>query len=166
MKNPANHYGLSGRELDALQLVAYGVTDNKRIARELGLSLRTVRRYFSSIYRKLDIPGGSCASRIEAVTIAARERLIDFPDVGIENERDMLKNPYNYPIFFNALDGRQQITIEIYRENGRLLAGVYDGRNRENHDIDSLTQFGLSGHMVNSLREGDVVKGYKMPESE
>ena len=61
----ANEYGLSGREVEVLQLVARGLR-NKEIAEELSLSPHTVERHLENIYGKMDAKG-----RAEAVTRAA-----------------------------------------------------------------------------------------------
>src|SRR4051794_32720379 len=47
---------LSPRELDIIQLVANGAT-NQQIARQLGLSAGTVRNYNGRIFRKLRVTG-------------------------------------------------------------------------------------------------------------
>jgi DNA-binding CsgD family transcriptional regulator len=52
---------LSHRELEVLQAMASGA-GNKEIARQLGLSLHTVKYYLEAIFRKLDV-----RSRAEAV---------------------------------------------------------------------------------------------------
>jgi DNA-binding NarL/FixJ family response regulator len=57
---------LTSRENEILTLVAEG-RDNAEIARELSLSLKTVRNYVSSILTKLEVPG-----RAQAV-VKARE---------------------------------------------------------------------------------------------
>jgi DNA-binding NarL/FixJ family response regulator len=51
---------LSGREREVLELVARGL-DNRRIARELFLSDKTVRNHVSSILTKLDAPDRATA---------------------------------------------------------------------------------------------------------
>lgn len=54
---------LSGRELQVLQLIA-GAASNKRIARELGLSVHTVKRHVARITTKLGVQ-----SRAEAAAV-------------------------------------------------------------------------------------------------
>jgi DNA-binding CsgD family transcriptional regulator len=61
---------LTARELQVLALVAAGKT-NKRIARELGLSDRTVDRHVSNIFTKLDV-----SSRAAATAYAYENKLI------------------------------------------------------------------------------------------
>ena len=51
-----NEYGLSGREVEVLQLVARGLR-NKEIAEELSLSPHTVERHLENIYGKMDAKG-------------------------------------------------------------------------------------------------------------
>ncbi|MDH3730859.1 MAG: response regulator transcription factor [Acidimicrobiia bacterium] len=63
--------GLSPRELDVLRLVAAG-SENKQVARELGLSEATVKSYLKSAYERLGV-----SSRAEAVAVALRRGLID-----------------------------------------------------------------------------------------
>ena len=52
----ANEYGLSGREVEVLQLVARGLR-NKEIAEELCLSPHTVERHLENIYGKMGAKG-------------------------------------------------------------------------------------------------------------
>ena len=62
--------GLTARELEVLRLVATGKT-NKAIARELGLSEKTVDRHLSNMFVKLDVP-----SRAAATAYAYEHKLI------------------------------------------------------------------------------------------
>jgi DNA-binding NarL/FixJ family response regulator len=48
--------GLTAREREVLGALVRGLT-NDEIAGELGISVNTVERHASSIYRKLDVPG-------------------------------------------------------------------------------------------------------------
>jgi ATP/maltotriose-dependent transcriptional regulator MalT len=52
---------LTGRELQVLRMVASGKT-NKAIAKELGLSEKTVDRHVSNIFTKLDVPSRAAAT--------------------------------------------------------------------------------------------------------
>ena len=54
--------GLSSRELEVLKLVATGLS-NAQVAQELFLSSRTVNTHLTSIYRKLEVPSRSAATR-------------------------------------------------------------------------------------------------------
>ncbi len=62
--------GLTGRELEVLQLVGKGKT-NKEIARELYISDRTVQAHLSNIFSKLQV-----SSRTEAVMYAVQKAWI------------------------------------------------------------------------------------------
>jgi DNA-binding NarL/FixJ family response regulator len=53
--------GLSVRELEVLRHVASGKT-NKAIAKDLGLSEKTVDRHVSNIFTKLDVPSRAAAT--------------------------------------------------------------------------------------------------------
>ncbi len=66
----ANEYGLSGREVEVLQLVARGLR-NKEIAEELTLSRHTVERHLENIYSKMGAKG-----RADAVIRAAEASII------------------------------------------------------------------------------------------
>ena len=55
--------GLSRRESEVLRLVAVGETD-AQIARELGLSPRTVHKHLERIYRKLNVENRTAASEL------------------------------------------------------------------------------------------------------
>lgn len=61
-----NVHGLSSRELEVLQSVAHGLT-NQAIGRELWLSEQTVKFHLRNIYRKLSV-----ANRTEAAQFAFR----------------------------------------------------------------------------------------------
>jgi DNA-binding NarL/FixJ family response regulator len=69
----ANPCRLSKRELDVLRLLATGKT-NKDIARELGVSSRTVDRHVSSLFTKIGV-----ATRAAATAYAYENRLIRSP---------------------------------------------------------------------------------------
>jgi DNA-binding NarL/FixJ family response regulator len=64
---------LTDRERDTLRYLARGWT-NKVIATEMNLSLNTVRNYVQSVLNKL-----GAHSKLEAVSIAVREGLVDYP---------------------------------------------------------------------------------------
>ncbi|MGD9998407.1 MAG: response regulator [Ilumatobacteraceae bacterium] len=64
---------LTERERDTLRYLARGWT-NKVIATEMNLSLNTVRNYVQSVLTKL-----GAHSKLEAVSIAVREGLVDYP---------------------------------------------------------------------------------------
>jgi DNA-binding NarL/FixJ family response regulator len=64
---------LTERERELLVLLAQGKS-NTAIAEELHLSIKTIRNYLQHIFTKLD-----SHSKIEAVTTAVREGIIEFP---------------------------------------------------------------------------------------
>jgi PAS domain S-box-containing protein len=64
---------LTPREVEVLVLMARGLL-NKQVARHLGLQLNTVRNHSQSILGKLH-----AHSRLEAVTTAVRDGIIDYP---------------------------------------------------------------------------------------
>jgi len=66
---------LSDRELEVLKLAARGM-GNKDIAKELFLSVRTVKAHLSSIFNKLDV-----ASRTEAILKGVREGWLTLEDL-------------------------------------------------------------------------------------
>jgi two-component system NarL family response regulator len=63
---------LTDREMEVLRLVARGM-NNRDIAKELFISENTVKNHVRNILEKLQIH-----SRMEAVMIAVREKLIEF----------------------------------------------------------------------------------------
>jgi two-component system NarL family response regulator len=63
---------LTDREMQVLKLVAKGM-NNRDIAKELFISENTVKNHVRNILEKLQIH-----SRMEAVMIAVREKLIEF----------------------------------------------------------------------------------------
>lgn len=67
---PDSSHGLTGRELEVLQLVASGRT-NKEIASELFISEHTVARHVQNIMAKLGV-----ATRTEAASVAFSHRLV------------------------------------------------------------------------------------------
>ena len=62
---------LSKREIEVLKLVAVGMF-NKEIGVELGISERTVKNHFSSIFKKID-----SSDRTQAAVFAIRNGLVD-----------------------------------------------------------------------------------------
>jgi DNA-binding NarL/FixJ family response regulator len=66
---------LTSREMEVLGLVAQGLS-NLQIARELGLSVRTIEAHLTHIYNKLGV-----GSRTEAALLAQREGWLP-PDAG------------------------------------------------------------------------------------
>jgi DNA-binding NarL/FixJ family response regulator len=64
---------LTARETDVLRLVSQGQC-NKSIARELDITLGTVKSHLGSIFSKLN-----CSSRTQAIGIAVQRGLIDEP---------------------------------------------------------------------------------------
>lgn len=69
-------HDLTARELDVLALLATGLA-NKAIAAELRLSVNTIRNHVQSILTKLGVH-----SKLEAVTVAVREGIVDYPARG------------------------------------------------------------------------------------
>ena len=67
---PAEAADLSARELEVLELVAAGLT-NEAIAERLYLSVRTVERHLSNIYAKLGVSREGCARRRRGAVLAA-----------------------------------------------------------------------------------------------
>ena len=68
----SRHTGrLSPREQEVLQLIADG-SENKQIARHLGLSEATVKTYIRGVFDRLDV-----SSRAEAVAVGLRIGIID-----------------------------------------------------------------------------------------
>lgn len=66
----ARKYGLTARELEVLQRVAYG-DSNRQVAQVLNISEHTVARHLQNIFAKLDV-----SSRTEATTFAHRHQLM------------------------------------------------------------------------------------------
>ena len=66
---------LSDRELEVLELAARGM-GNKDIAKELFLSVRTVKAHLSSIFNKMDV-----ASRTEAILKGVKEGWLTLEDL-------------------------------------------------------------------------------------
>jgi DNA-binding NarL/FixJ family response regulator len=66
-------HDLTPRELDVLRLAAEGLP-NARIGERLGLSVNTVRNHMQGAIAKL-----GAHSKLEAVSIAVRERIITYP---------------------------------------------------------------------------------------
>ena len=61
---------LTAREREVLDLVAAG-RDNREIADELTLSVRTVERHLQTIYRKLDLTGSAQRTAAAALALGA-----------------------------------------------------------------------------------------------
>jgi NarL family two-component system response regulator LiaR len=73
---------LSDRELEVLKLTAKGMS-NKDIAKELFLTVRTVKAHLSSIFNKMDV-----ASRTEAIVKGVREGWITLEDLSDDESND------------------------------------------------------------------------------
>lgn len=69
VRRPGSH-GLTAREVDVLRLLARGET-NSVIALELGLSVNTVERHVTNLYRKIDARG-----RADATAFAVRRGIV------------------------------------------------------------------------------------------
>jgi NarL family two-component system response regulator LiaR len=67
---------LTNREMEVLASLSRG-RSNKEIAKDLGISEKTVRNHASNIYRKLHI-----FDRTQAVLYAIREGLVSLDDLG------------------------------------------------------------------------------------
>jgi DNA-binding CsgD family transcriptional regulator len=63
--------GLTAREVEVLGLIAEGLS-NREIAERLYLSVRTVERHVSNIYRKIEV-----ANRVDAAAFAGQHQLTD-----------------------------------------------------------------------------------------
>ncbi len=68
---PSGRRALTERELECLQIIAKGLSNNEA-ARVLGLSKATIRTHLEHIYQKLDV-----TNRVEAVTEGIRQGIID-----------------------------------------------------------------------------------------
>jgi len=66
--------GISERETEVLRLAAKGMS-NSDIANELDISLRTVQRHFTRVFKKLQV-----SSRTEAVLLGLREGWLSLDD--------------------------------------------------------------------------------------
>ena len=75
-KRQSRRFDLTDRESQLLGLMAEGGA-NKAIAKELNLSVNTVRNYVQSVLSKL-----GAHSKLEAVAIAVREGLVTYRDSG------------------------------------------------------------------------------------
>ncbi len=69
----ANRFGLTGRELEILSLVAEGFR-NQEIAERLTISYRTVERHVENVMNKMGVRG-----RVEAVVLGVTEGLVGPP---------------------------------------------------------------------------------------
>jgi DNA-binding CsgD family transcriptional regulator len=65
---------LSKREIEVLLLVAQGLA-SKEIARQMGVSIRTVHSHLASLFAKLKV-----SSRTQAVLLAVHQGLISLQD--------------------------------------------------------------------------------------
>lgn len=75
---------LSERESEVLKLAANKGLNNKEIARELGLSVRTVQAHFTSVFRKLQV-----GSRTEAVLRGLTEGWLNLDDIHLVESEEL-----------------------------------------------------------------------------
>jgi len=68
---PAGFFGLTGRELKIVTMVAAGLT-NRKIAETLSLSEQTVKHHLTRIFDKLGV-----SSRVELALFAVQHQLLD-----------------------------------------------------------------------------------------
>ncbi len=73
---------LSDREVEVLKLAGKGM-HNKDIAKELFLSVRTVKAHLSNIFNKMDV-----ASRTEAIVKGVREGWITLEDISDDESKE------------------------------------------------------------------------------
>ena len=69
-RGKANHYELSNREMEVLQLLTRGYS-SKMIAAELSIAFETVRSHLKNIYQKLHVNCGK-----EAIALALKEHIV------------------------------------------------------------------------------------------
>lgn len=70
-RDDAEHHGLTSRELEVLQTIVDGKT-NQEAGLTLGISDKTIEKHLESIYRKLGV-----SSRVEAAVLAVREGILE-----------------------------------------------------------------------------------------
>jgi DNA-binding NarL/FixJ family response regulator len=73
---PPKDYGLTKRELEVVAAVVSGYT-NQEIAKQLSISIQTVKHHITSIFDKLGV-----YTRLELSIFATHHKLIDHPDSG------------------------------------------------------------------------------------
>lgn len=136
---------LTARQREMLQLLQQGF-DNQTIARQMGLSVKTVENHLTRLYRQLNVQ-----SRLEAVNYIIRH-----PEVGQEVVLDsvQLETPGQGQITILLVDDNARYRRQLRRMVGKIypLASIYEAQN-----IGEATQ--LAQQFVPRLILVDVVLG-------
>ena len=138
---------LSTRQLDILNLLAQGL-DNRAMAAQLGLSIKTIETHLTRLYRQLDVQ-----SRLEAANYAHQH-----PDllaaIGQSTTKTQTVLPQEHQASILIVDDNQRYRQQLRRMVGRIYpqATIYDATN----SADAL-------HLVRQIRPQiafvDVVLG-------
>ncbi len=79
----ASTTNLTNREQNIISLLVCGKTNNE-ISKELSISIETVKKYITSILKKMNV-----RNRIQIAVKAIKEGMVKYEEVGVEDEDGM-----------------------------------------------------------------------------
>lgn len=142
---------LTDRQKDVLHLLKKGL-DNRNIALELDLSIKTIENHLTSLYRKLNV-----SSRLEAVNyLTQHPGILDTPRPRISLTEKTIIPPKPHDIAILLIDDNQHYLDQLHRAIQKIApeAGIYQAKNIK-------AALDLADHIQPQLALVDVVLSHE-----